>query len=67
MGLVAVVKFKTMGKLMKNKNEPEYCENCGEFIEDLSHDCGGHVEGSDEDENYSNRLGYGFGLLDMEG
>lgn len=52
------------------KNEIEYCENCGEFIFDLdnglSHECGGRIEGSKKDKNYSERLDYGFGLLDME-
>ena len=52
--------------MIHKESEIERCENCGEFILDLSHDCGGVVEGNSKDKNYSDKLEYGFDLLNME-
>ena len=53
------------GKRTHMKNEVEYCENCGEIILDLSHECGGRIEGSEEDKNFTDRLNYGFDLFEL--
>ncbi len=46
------------------KNEREYCPICKKLIFDFSHDC--FEDKLEEKENYSDRLAYGFKLLDME-
>ncbi len=45
------------------KRKPEYCPICKELVIDNSHDC---PEEELEEENYSDRLTYGFKLLNME-
>ncbi len=44
-------------------NDSEYCTVCKKLILDTCHVCD---EEELEEENYSDRLAYGFKLLDME-